>query len=120
MSFEDLLHEFGLTLETVQPLYESLEDQVPPRGDEKVETGLSPIHGIGIFARCAFEPGDPIVRMREGRMRTPAGRYTNHSDTPNARVIHDSQGFILTACCPIDIGEELLIDYRQAFEVAHE
>jgi hypothetical protein len=120
MSFEGLLQEFGLTLEIARPLYERIDDQVPFRGGERVETKLSPVDGIGIFARCDFGPGDVIVCMREGSMRTPAGRYTNHSDTPNAQVVHDEKDLVLVACSGIASGEEVLIDYRQAFGAAHE
>jgi len=120
MSFDSMLAEFGLTLEVLRPLYESLEDQIPFDGSQVVETGLSAVDGIGIFSQRSFEPGDCVALCRHGRKRTPVGRYTNHSDSPNARVIHIDTDLYLEAIKPIALGEEILIDYREAFRVSHE
>lgn len=120
MSFETVLQEWGLTLEILKPLYESLADQIPFDGPQLVETGLSPIDGIGLFAKTAFRPGDSIALARERGKRTPAGRYTNHSDTPNAIVVRREESLYLEACRNINAGEEILIDYRQAFGAARE
>lgn len=120
MSFELLLMEFGLNLDVLRPLYENLSDQIPFDGEQLVETKLSSIDGIGIFSRVDFEEGDFIALARENGLRTPAGRYTNHADVPNATISRVYENLCLKACRHITAGEEILIDYRQAFGAAHE
>lgn len=64
-----------------------------------------------------------IECARIGDKRTPAGRYTNHSASPNAKFVPTRDGLNLVATRRITgmtggrVGEEITIDYRQALEL---
>jgi len=69
--------------------------------------------------------GDLIAPARIAGMRTPAGRYTNHSNTPNSAMILTACGDInlialrdIEGCKGGDNGEEITIDYRQALALS--
>ena len=113
------LDEFGLTQEIVTRLVENEADQVPmPRAFDALELRESPIAGLGMFATRDIVCGDTIAPVRINDMRTPAGRYINHSPTPNVIFVRASGGDLLArAARPISIGEEVTVDYRQAMSV---
>ena len=88
----------------------------------------SSIHGLGVFSRTAFRPGDYIgtywgtkarevtpytlhVQNEDGTLFLIEGRnllrYINHSDSPNAEF----DGIHLFARRPIGEGEEITFDY---------
>lgn len=117
MTFVSLVAKFGMDLEKCRPFYESIQDIIPFEGPQKVTTGLSGIDGIGLFAMEYLSSGDRIVTMRRGRYRTPAGRYTNHSDTPNATICREGEDWWLMACRDIHPHEEIVIDYRGVLEM---
>ena len=78
----------------------------------------SPIEGMGLFTRGRVAQGVVIAPARVGVMRTPAGRYVNHSPNPNCLFKSDGHdGLLLVAACEIFQGEELTLDYRQALAV---
>ena len=118
--------EFGFDPDTVRRISENTEDQTPfPQGDYKVMVGPSIIEGKGLFATAPIAANEIIVPTRLGDKRTPAGRYTNHSKTPNAEmVLADSGNVYLFALRPIegckggDLGEEITVDYRQVLRLA--
>ena len=57
-------------------------------------------------------------------MRTPLGRFTNHSRTPNAVFVNQGGDIYLYAlrrisgCSGGSQGEEVTIDYRQALALS--
>lgn len=112
-----MLDEYGIDLQALKPLYESCQDCIPFEGPQKVTTGLSSIDGIGLFARVPIASGDAICVARAGPSRTPAGRYTNHSDSPNAVMVKTQDEWRWVARRDIAAGEEILIDYRQALDL---
>jgi SET domain-containing protein len=80
-----------------------------------------------MFATGDFLPEEHIAPGRFAGMRTPAGRYTNHSKNPNARfVLLDNNDVVLIAskeiygCKGGENGEEITVDYRQALSLAKE
>lgn len=124
--FAAMLCEYGISEDVVRAQSENPADQTGfPAGAWKVKTGPSPIQGTGLFATADILPGEIIAPARIGGLRTPAGRYTNHSHAPNARMV-------LTASCDINLvalseikgcrggmdGEEITIDYRQALALS--
>ena len=74
--------------------------------------------GDGLFAVSEFTQGNIIAPARIGDQRTQAGRYTNHSKTPNAWFSLTGERIDLIATSDIHVGEEITVDYRQAKEIA--
>ena len=93
-----------------------------------VEVRPSPIHGLGVFSRTAFQPGDYIgtywgtkadeispytlhVQNEDGTLFLIEGRnllrYINHNDNPNAAF----DGIHLFAKTVIQPGHEITFDY---------
>jgi hypothetical protein len=113
------LDEYGLTQELVTILVENMTDQVPmPTGFDTLDIRPSPIAGVGMFATRDIADGELIAPARLGDMRTPAGRYINHSCLPNCVFVPHANGNLdLHAARAIQSGEEITIDYRQAARV---
>ncbi len=89
-----------------------------PVGDYKFGIFPSPIHGHGVFASSNIKEGEFIGPSRIGEMRTPLGRYTNHSRNPNGVMVEKDGNYYLVALrdirgkCGGDNGEEITVDYR--------
>ena len=115
-----MLKDIGMSAELVRQISE-LDDVIPwPYGNYKVKVGKSNIEGQGIIAVGDIAEGEVIAVARMGAKRTPAGRFTNHSGTPNAKIVDDIDGnAYLMATKPIAgnlggySGEEVTVDYRQ-------
>ena len=95
-----------------------------PPGDYKVKISLSSIEGKGLFATGAIAHNELIAPARLDEQCTPAGRYINHSKTPNAELVMDAHGDLyLFATRNVEgykggtLGEEVTIDYRQALSL---
>lgn len=116
-AFVAMLEEQGLNLQAFEPLYESCVDCIGFDGPQKVTTGISAIDGIGLFACIAIGVAEQIAVARTGGLRTPAGRYTNHSDSPNAIMVKTGDRWCLVARSDIRAGEEILLDYRQVLQL---
>lgn len=123
--FLDLIREAGFDEMTVRAQSEFEGDQIPmPDGFARVTVRPSPIEGQGIFLSYPAERGELIGPARLGGMRTPLGRYTNHSRTPNAVFVKQGDDIYLYALCRIagciggSQGEEVTIDYRQALALS--
>jgi hypothetical protein len=74
----------------------------------------SPIEGKGLFAAEKIEKGF-ICPARIGNQRTQAGRFVNHSPTPNCemRIIpRQGSSIVLVALEDIEPDTELTTDYR--------
>lgn len=117
--YDRFLVEYGFTQEFIDPIVKNTADQVPmPEGFDKLVLRPSPIHGLGMFATCDMEEGELLAPVRVNDMRTPAGRYTNHSGQPNAVFVAlENSDLDLVAVRAIQAGEEVTIDYRQAGRV---
>jgi len=119
--FKEMLKDLNVTAETVREQSEIEEDLIPlPAGEYKMKTSKSYIEGTGIFVTSPVIPGEIIAPARVNGKRTPAGRYTNHSPKPNAKmVLLDNGDMDLIAIEHIDgcygggNGEEVTVDYRQ-------
>lgn len=120
-----LLEEFGISHEQALAESEREDNVIPlPLGGYKIKTGASPIAGKGLFATADIEAGELIAPARIGDNRTIAGRYTNHSATPNARPERLGSEVWLVAVAGIKgckgghDGEEITINYRDALAIA--
>lgn len=117
--------EYGYDAATVAAISEDETDQIPfPEGSYKVAVLSSPIHGKGLFATGEIAANELIAPARLGGKRTPAGRYTNHSATPNAEMVLAENGDVylfsnqvLSGCKGGSVGEEITIDYRRALSL---
>lgn len=82
----------------------------------------SPIHGEGLFLTANMDAGAMICPVKVSGMTTQAWRYLNHSMNPNCHLERDGRGDIilvtnrpLIGCSGGQIGEELTINYRNAW-----
>lgn len=126
----DFLHVInmaGFTEDRVRQQSEFDGDQVPmPDGfGVKVTIRKSNIEGRGVFLSCQAECGEVIAPALIGGMRTPAGRFTNHSMIPNAKFVKDEAGDVwlvatkrIAGCQGGNQGEEVTVDYRQALSIS--
>jgi hypothetical protein len=122
--YEKLLNDLGVTEELVRSQSECQSDQIPfPDGSYRVAVFDSAIQGKGLFATADIVAGESIAPARIGEMRTPAGRYVNHSANPNAEMQASKNGIDLVAISDIagcrggNIGDEITVDYRKAIAV---
>lgn len=121
-----MLDETGFDHATARTQSENESDQRPfPFGAWRVKTGASAIEGTGLFATAPIGAGELIAPARIDGKRTPAGRYTNHSKSPNAEMALLPNGDIhlialkpITGCHGGQDGEEITIDYRQALSLS--
>ncbi len=121
-----MLNECGITHQVARIQSENINDQVAmPRSGSRVRIQPSPIEGMGVFLSSPIAAGEVIAPARLAGLRTPAGRYTNHSMTPNSIMVLRSGGDIdLVATRKIEgcrggwLGEEVTIDYRQALALS--
>jgi hypothetical protein len=124
--FHTMLEQYGISAQLVKQQSEDPSDQVPmPFGAWQFKAGQSPIHGIGIFLTADAAAGCVVGPARINGMRTPLGRYTNHSPDPNARMELLPSGDIqlvllrgVKGCRGGEDGEEVTIDYRQALSLS--
>lgn len=117
-SFDDAIRFLGFSEDEVKAVSEDESDVIIcPSGPYGIEIKESKIHGRGVFATREFEPFEFICPARIGAMRTPAGRYCNHSGYPNAEMrMRDSSSVYLYALLPIPCGAEIFNDYYFDFE----
>jgi hypothetical protein len=95
-----------------------------PFGAVTTRVSDSPINGKGLFATANMSDGFRIPARLDGK-KTPAGRYTNHSNTPNVTPEALENGDVYFVCNR-DIsgqhggmkGEEITVDYRAAYIAA--
>lgn len=124
--YYEAIKDFGFSHEQVREISLEEKDQIPfPYGEYKVQVKESKIEGKGLFATANFEEGDVIAPARIDDMRTPAGRYINHSKNPNAFFVRDEENnvFVIAAKNITGyrggiIGEEITVDYRQAMSLS--
>lgn len=120
-----VLSEYGIPHDVARAQSENTTDLTPfPYGGYKVMVSDSLIEGRGLLATASIDPGEVIAPARIGSLRTPAGRYTNHSPAPNAQFVVRPNGDLdLVALRPIAgctggrPGDEITIDYRQALNI---
>jgi hypothetical protein len=115
--FALFLDQMGMTAEQMSVIVQIEHDMIPMPEGFDVEVRESPIHGQGLFAARAFKAGETICPGRINGQRTPAGRFTNHSNEPNATTVKTGDDLGAVAIRPIKSNEEILIDYRTSMRV---
>lgn len=126
--YEAFLKEFNLTEEQARSMSENTEDMCElPFGGYKIKVGQSMIEGSGLFATADIAENELICPARINLKRTIAGRYTNHSVTPNAKFVRNHQNDIdliatqkINGCKGGLDGEEITVNYREAFLLSKE
>jgi len=123
--FHKAIAELHFSEIEVRRISEDESDLIPfPQVEQPVVVSPSPIEGQGLFATRNFEIGDAIAPARFLNQRTPAGRFTNHSATPNARMVDTGDMVFLMAVRPISgyrggqPGEEITVDYRESAKIS--
>lgn len=125
--FFSLIEQAGFTPAQVRQQSENESDQIPmPDGwAPKFTVRDSSIEGKGVFLSAPAEVGEVIAPARLGGLRTPAGRFTNHSASPNAKFVLNDVGDIylvatrrISGCQGGGQGEEVTVDYRQALSLS--
>lgn len=91
-----------------------------PADEDGVDIHPSTIEGMGVFAARDFDPGECIGTVRIGSLRTPIGRFTNHSANPNSEFRVGGKGIEVYALKPINKGQEITVCYRLARKVSIE
>jgi hypothetical protein len=128
LEYKEILDELGYTEEEVRQQSEIDIDLIPlPFGTYKIAIADSPIEGKGIFATGKIKNGEILAPARLDGYRTPVGRYTNHSNNPNSKMIADIKGDLyliaIKDICGMAggiFGEELTTDYRDTRKLVEE
>lgn len=119
--YKCMLRQYGIDEEMIRPLFESEKDLIPFPSRSQADIGISKIHGRGLIAAENVDKDSEISIARVAGMRTPAGRYTNHSFDPNSRMVRDENGDLyIRSIKNILPGEEVTIDYREAIKLSTE
>lgn len=124
-SFATSLSLRNLKASDVREQSERTEDLIPfPSGTTtSLKVRKSFIEGKGIFSTISAKAGDILAPARLNGMRTPAGRYTNHSHRPNAEMVWQGDDIYLIAtrdivgCMGGGQGEEITIDYDKTLSL---
>jgi hypothetical protein len=124
VDYLQMLDETGFDPEVVRQQVENPNDQI------WVDSAItrvsdSPIDGKGLFVTYPIKAGDVICAARINGMRTQAGRFTNHSAYPNAKMVAKPNGDIdlvalvdFEGCKGGSIGVEATVNYRQALALS--
>jgi hypothetical protein len=113
--YDKFLLESGFTEADVQKVTHGSE-VIAVKGD-LLCVSESEISGLGLFPTTQIKSGDVIAPALLDGIKTTAGRYTNHSGTPNAvMIIMDDKNINLVALRDIE-DEEITTDYRANLEV---
>ena len=122
--YATLLDECNISHETALAQSENTDDLIWV-ANSIVRVSESPIQGKGLFVTAPVKSGEIICQARIKGNRTQAGRYTNHSVLPNAKmVLRENDDIDLVALVDIEgckggsIGTEIVIDYRQALTLS--
>ena len=116
--YKRVLAEHNVTERWARIVSENPRTQIGMPPDENdIRIGPSTREGMGVFALKDFEPGDRIGTVRVALMRTPIGRYTNHSVNPNCEFMIEGSNVAAYAIRPIIIGQEVTVCYRLARKV---
>lgn len=120
--FKKMLKDLGVSGDLVETQSKNEEDRINI-SNIKIKVSESSIEGKGLFALTPFKAGELISNARINGKRTQAGRYTNHSIDPNAIMQEQGKDINLVAikdingCFGGNLGEEITVDYRQAFKL---
>jgi hypothetical protein len=110
--YAELLGSLGVDDDYIQGLMNSVDDDIrQAKGFGHINVLPSKVHGLGLFTSKKIHSGDIVSPMRSKNGRTTAGRFTNHSDTPNAYPKFIDGVISLVAINDIGENEEITVDY---------
>ena len=112
--YQLFLEQLGVDQPTMDAIVTIESDLIDMPEGHDVELKTSPVHGVGMFATRYFFAGEVICPGRLDGKRTPAGRYINHSCDPNVIPYKFDDDLYVIAIKDVGVGNELLIDYRDA------
>ena len=113
--YERVLLEYNMNEKWARLISENPRTLIAmPAGQDKISISPSTREGMGVFANQNMEPGEFIGTARAGTMRTPIGRFTNHSANPNCEFRATKNGVEAYALKPINKGQEITVCYRLA------
>lgn len=120
--YHKTLAEFGFTDEVARAQSFNTEDMMElPFGGYKIKVSKSTIDGRGLFATALINEDEIIAPARINGKRTIAGRYPNHSISPNAIMKMKQNGDIdlvatkeIKGCFAGNDGEEITVNYRDS------
>ena len=122
LEYNSALKEIGTSEEEVQKDI-TTQPVVPlPFGTYKIGVFPHGIEGRGVFATADIEKEEVIAPAAIGGVKTPVGRFTNHSGIPNAKMTWIGSDIYLVSIKKIqgtlggDIGEEITTDYKETRE----
>ena len=111
------LYQLGMTQDELDRIVLIEHDLIEMPDDVAVELKDSPIHGKGLFATKNFEAGEVVCPGRLNGKRTPGGRFINHSLNCNIKPEKQGDDIYAVAARKINVGDELLVDYRASMRV---
>lgn len=111
------LYQIGIDQDEIGKIVSIESDLTDMPDGVFVELRDSKIHGKGLFASKDFEAGDIVCPGRINGMRTPGGRFINHSPESNVEPVKIGDDIYAMASRKIMAGEELLVDYRASIRV---
>ena len=106
------LQEVGLDEKAVNEAYSLVTEVLPRYEDDPYEIRDSAIHGLGVTLTRAQAKDTYAGTLRVGDTWTEAGRYMNHSATPNTYLVQNGQFIDILLAESLSEGEELTVDYR--------
>ncbi len=123
--FARFLARYELPAEDVRRISETTADLVAFQiSNLKFQIGESAIEGKGLIATSPIAAGEVIAPARIGGKRTPAGRYANHAQEPNAEMRRTPAGDMelvarrdIRGCAGGQPGEEITVNYEQVLSV---
>ena len=108
--YQDFLHNWGITEEDVQKVTHAVPF-IPSCGDIDIKS--SDIEGSGLFVTRPHKANEVIASAVINGQKTQAGRYSNHSSNPNAKmVVKDSNNIDIVAIKDVDT-KEITTDYNE-------
>jgi hypothetical protein len=117
VEYQDMCADIGFTEGEIRTLSEGTADMVE-QPDKLVEVRASDIEGLGMFLVENIKIGERVGVARIEGSRTPLGRYTNHSGSPNTRAESVGDRAYLVATEDLEKGVEITVDYRNSRKVA--
>jgi len=112
-SYVDTIRRLGYTEEQVQEQVQNVNDMIDmPKECGFMYTAKSDIHGTGLYSNLGHLANTVVCPARLGGKRTIAGRYANHSHTPNCSMyLVEGGSVLLLALRQLEPREELTVDY---------
>lgn len=116
--YAKLMNELNITDELVRNQTLITSDMISlPGGFQHIYKAKSCINGYGLFTGKDIEVNAMICHARLNGHRTIAGRYANHSDTPNAMPLLEGENIVYQALEIIKAGSEITINYREVIKI---